>query len=93
MVGYLGNGKIKQPVFIKAVYAGLTISELNNIIKTYSFHNPHFTLDIERVYTKQEGADFSVVRYNVLVIACDQKPTINDIIAEFKKLLIYKPKR
>lgn len=84
-----------KPKFEKAIFADLTKEQLFNIIEKYSTgYYPNVVLSIEPTNVFSNTSRTYATSYNVLVFASRQSASLADIVAEFKKLLVYhKPKK
>lgn len=89
------NIKSKQPKFQQAVFADLTKEQLHGLIEKYTttfFPNIVFSIEPSSVRDKTTGL-YSTL-YTVVVFTSNTLASIEDIVSEFKKLLVYhKPKR
>ena len=84
-----------KPNFEKAVFANLTVIQLHAIIEKYSTgYYPNVVLNIEPMNYFDKTKRTYITKYNMLVFVSNKPASIGDIIAEFKKLLVYhKPER
>jgi hypothetical protein len=89
------NIKSKQPKFQQAVFVDLNKEQLHQLVEKYAtgFY-PHIVLSIEPTNTFSKATRKYSTQYTVIVFASSSIASIADVIAEFKKLLVYhKPKR
>jgi hypothetical protein len=95
-MGFLTNNiKVVQPRFQQAVFVDLNKEQLHQLIDKFStgFY-PHIVLSIEPTNTFSNTTRTYTTYYTVIVFASNTTASIADIVAEFRKLLVYhKPKR
>ena len=92
-MGY--NTRINTKKFQQAVFADLNKEQLHQLIEKYSTgFFPNVIFSIEPTNTFSNATRAYTTQYAVILFASKTSASIIEIIAEFKKLLIYhKPRR